>query len=104
MRLSLVITLAVTLLISCFASQAVNAGAYDATANACSELKQRTGWGCDDPVSRSVWRALNWLRGVHDCNSLCIRMGHRSGSCRADRPQKDVSTWCPRGQTCICSG
>ena len=80
----------------------VDAGAYDATANACAELKRRTGWGCDDPASRAVWRGLNWLRGVSDCDSLCKKMNHNGGSCRADRPQQDVSTWCPQGQTCVC--
>ena len=101
--LPLLATTLLCLLLVLQESGRVDAGAYDATANACAELKRRTGWGCDDPVSRAVWRGLNWLRGVRDCPSLCRKMNFRTGSCRADRPNLDRSSWCPAGQTCVCA-
>jgi len=68
----------------------------------CKWLGSHIGWYCDDPVSRWIWKKVQWLRGVTDCNSFCVKAGKRGGACRSN-VNYDVSTWCPRGQTCICN-
>lgn len=74
-----------------------------ANAKACKWIGGKTGWFCDDPVSRGVWRGYQRLRhGVRNCNDLCVKVNkRRSGRC-VGRGNYDRSTWCPRGQTCKC--
>jgi len=70
-------------------------------AAACKWLGSHIGWYCDDPVTMGIWRAWNWLNGVTDCNSMCKKAAKKnSGSCQ--RGNYDKSTWCPKGQACIC--
>jgi hypothetical protein len=69
------------------------------SAEICKWLKGKTGWGCDDSVSRGVWRTLN---GVNNCHDFCRKSaGKRGGHC-VSNGNYDISTWCPRGQTCRC--
>ncbi|CAF2453150.1 unnamed protein product [Rotaria sp. Silwood2] len=66
---------------------------------ACKWLKGKTGWGCDDRISRGVWQTIN---GVSNCNDFCRkRLGKNGGHC-VSNGNYDTSTWCPRGQTCRC--
>ncbi|CAF3243178.1 unnamed protein product [Rotaria socialis] len=66
---------------------------------ACKWVKGKTGWGCDDKISRAVWRKIN---GVKNCNDFCHeRTGKRGGHCISNG-NYDTSSWCPRGQTCQC--
>jgi hypothetical protein len=69
-------------------------------AEICKKLKGWTGWGCDDPVSRRLWRTIH---GVSDCNGFCKKLGKSGGSCKSTG-NYDTSTWCPKkGQACICN-
>lgn len=73
--------------------------AQGGSAKACKWLKGKTGWGCDDPVSRGVWRKLN---GVNNCNDFCRKHAGKSGGRCISNGNYDTSTWCPKGQTCRC--
>ncbi len=69
------------------------------SAEICKWLKGKTGWGCDDPASRGIWRTLN---RVNNCHEFCRqRLGRQGGRCVSNR-NYDASTWCPKGQTCVC--
>jgi len=68
----------------------------------CKKIGDTTGWYCDDPATRWVWKALNWLRGVTDCNSFCKKAGNKGGSCKKENKNYDTSTWCKKGETCTC--
>lgn len=68
----------------------------------CKKIGDRTGWYCDDPATRWVWKILNWLRGVTDCNSFCKKAGNKGGSCTNEKKNYDTSTWCKKGETCMC--
>lgn len=68
------------------------------SANTCATLGRVTGWGCDDPVTRAVWRYLN--NNPRSCAEFCTNQGRNGGSCVAGNT--DSSTWCPSGQRCNC--
>jgi len=68
----------------------------------CKKIGGVTGWYCDDPASRWIWKTINWLRGVKDCSSFCKKAGNSGGSCKNVK-NYDTSTWCPKGQTCMCN-
>jgi len=65
------------------------------TATFCKKLGGVTGYYCDDPVTRWVWRAINWFRGARDCNSFCQKAGKKSGACK-DIKNYDTSSWCKK--------
>src|SRR5687767_11213594 len=76
-------------------------GECDFSARLCRWLKRNIGWGCDDPVSREIWRGYNRLRGIRSCNDLCKRKKFKGGSCKSGGDY-DTSSWCPKGQMCTC--
>ena len=70
---------------------------YDTVAAMCAWINRYTGYGCDDPVARALWRRYI---GASDCNGFCRKKGHRGGRCISGGT--DRSSWCPRGQRCSC--
>jgi hypothetical protein len=73
------------------------------SAKICKKIGDTIGWYCDDPVSRWLWKAYNWFRGVTDCNSFCKKVVKKSGGSCRDVNNYDTSSWCKRGQTCMCN-
>jgi len=78
---------------------------YEDFASWCRNAPLGGRWKCDDPLSRALWKAGNFIRfgfRVYDCNSFCkVAWKKNSGSCQPG--SSDVSTWCPRGRHCACN-
>lgn len=78
-------------------------GIDSAIAKICKKIEDRFGWYCDDPANTGLWKVLNLIRGVKDCNSFCIKIvSKKEGSCQSVR-NNYKSSWCPAGTTCICN-
>lgn len=94
--------LIVSILIALLAIVPIEVNGQGEDGGMCAWIKQRTGWGCDDPFSISLWKAyLATFYGVHNCNDLCVKkIGRRGGSCTPG--STDTSSWCPKGQSCQC--
>lgn len=70
------------------------------SASICKGLKGMTGWGCDDPFSRGLWRRIN---GVSTCHDFCRKRLKKSGGRCVYTNNYDQSSWCKnKGESCQC--
>ncbi|OQV17372.1 hypothetical protein BV898_08477 [Hypsibius exemplaris] len=71
----------------------------------CRWLQQTwVGYACDGPIEQWLWRMFQWsISGgrVKDCDTFCFSQRKKGGACRS--PATDSSSWCPRGQRCVCN-
>jgi hypothetical protein len=79
--------------------QHVEAGSVAA---GCKWLGDHTGYYCDGPIARKVWRIYQKIfHGAKDCNSFCKSQRLSGGQCK-NVHNYDKSSWCKTGETCIC--
>jgi hypothetical protein len=75
------------------------------SAEICKWLGDHNGHYCDSAAERWIWRKWNFLKsGATDCNSFCAnnpKKNFKGGHCKS-AANYDTSSWCGKGQVCIC--